>query len=326
MERGTYGVLIQYNASAAAVEGQNVSLQCIMGEVNDIKIIQLEWIKEQKGNQKNDQNIVVFHPGFPTYYFQSGPFLETVTSPKTGKLQGSILTLYKVTMNDSGNYICEIISYPNGSIRRTTKLQVTKPPPSVKMSYPHGFIKEGGDVKITCSASPPPLRYELGRSKDKIFWLESSNGEFILPHVTRNDSDVYICLPEWDRNQQGFNATMELTVNFLDGIKCNTSSTLNISVGEDVAISCIAKASQHLEYKWMRGDTTLSLSDTLSLTSVTSDHSGTYKLTAVLLDNQLQTDVEFSIHVLLKQSKASSSAVHITVPFVLLLLVLIVLP
>ncbi|RXN06844.1 mitochondrial import inner membrane translocase subunit Tim10 B-like protein [Labeo rohita] len=304
---GTYGVLIQYNASAAAVEGQNVSLQCIMGEVNDIKIIQLEWIKEQKGNQKNDQNIVVFHPGFPTYYFQSGPFLETVTSPKTGKLQGSILTLYKVTMNDSGNYICEIISYPNGSIRRTTKLQVTKPPPSVKMSYPHGFIKEGGDVKITCSASPPPLRYELGRSKDKIFWLESSNGEFILPHVTRNDSDVYICLPEWDRNQQGFNATMELTVNFLDGIKCNTSSTLNISVGEDVAISCIAKASQHLEYKWMRGDTTLSLSDTLSLTSVTSDHSGTYKLTAVLLDNQLQTDVEFSIHVLLKQSKANEN-------------------
>ncbi|KAK2871167.1 hypothetical protein Q8A67_023694 [Cirrhinus molitorella] len=100
---------------------------------------------------------------------------------------------------------------------------------------------------------------------------------------------------------------MELTVNFLDGIECNTSSPLNISVGEDVAISCIAKASQDLAYKWMRGDTTLSLSDTLSLTSVTSDQSGTYKLTAVFLDNQLQTDMKFSIHVLSKQSEGKKS-------------------
>ncbi|XP_058646396.1 basal cell adhesion molecule-like isoform X2 [Onychostoma macrolepis] len=178
------------------------------------------------------------------------------------------------------------------------------------MSYPYGFIKEGDEVKITCSVSPPPLRYKLGRSKDKIFFLESSNGEFILLNVTRNDSDLYICLPEWDslvRNQQGLNATVELTVNFLDGIECNTSSPLNVSAGEDVALSCVAKASQYLQYKWMRGDTTLSLSDTLSLTSVTSDQSGTYKLTAVFLDNQLQTDMEFTIHVLSKQSEGMTT-------------------
>lgn len=361
IQQGTYGELIHYNVSATAVEGQNVSLQCIVGEEHDITIIQLEWIKQQKANEKNDQKIVVVHPGFPTRYIKSVSLLETVMSSKTGKLQGSILTLPTVTVNDSGNYICEITSYPNGSIKRTTKLQVTEPPASVTMSYSYGFIKEGDDMKITCSASPPPLRYKLGRLKDKIFWLESSNGEFILPRVTRNDSDVYICLPEWDslvRTQQGLNATMELTVNFLDSIECNTSSPLNISAGEDVAISCIAKASQYLQYKWMRGDTTLSLSDTLSLTSVTSDQSGTYKLTAVFLDNQLHSDMEFTIHVLSKQSevelctipdpatrrktdtsvitkknitttvttsKASKSLAYIAVPIVLLLLVLIVL-
>ncbi|XP_026113817.1 hemicentin-1 isoform X1 [Carassius auratus] len=314
MIRGTYGVLIHYNVNATAVVGQNVSLQCIVGEEHDVTIIQLEWIKQHKENEKSDQKIVVFHPGFPTHYFQSGPLLETVSSSKTRKLQGSILTLYKVSVYDSGNYICEITSYPNGSIKRTTKLQVTEPPASVKMSYPYGFIKEGDDVKITCSAIPPPLRYKLARSKNKIFWLDSPNGEFTLPHVTRNDSDVYICLPEWDslaQNQQGLNATMELTVNFLDGIECNTSSPLNVSVGEDVIISCKAKASQYLQYKWMKGDTTLSLSDTLSLTSVTSKQSGTYKLTAVFLSNQLQTDMQFSIHVLSKQSQEMTTSLPV---------------
>ncbi|XP_042620994.1 carcinoembryonic antigen-related cell adhesion molecule 1-like isoform X2 [Cyprinus carpio] len=311
MIRGMYGVLIHYDVNVNAVEGQNVSLQCIVGEEHEVTIIQLEWIKQQKENEKIDQKIVVFHPGYPTYYIKSGSLLETVTSSKTGKLQGSILTLYKVAVNDGGNYICEITSYPNGSIKRTTKLQVTEPPASVKMSYPYGFIKEGDDVKITCSASPPPLRYKLARSKDQIFWLGSSNGEIIISNITRNDSDVYICLPEWDslvQNQQGLNATMELTVNFLDGIECNTSSPLNVSVGEDVMISCIAKASQYLQYKWMRGDTTLSLSDTLSLTSVTSDQSGTYNLTAVFLNNQLQTDMQFSIHVLSKQSQGMTTS------------------
>ncbi|KAL0182551.1 hypothetical protein M9458_021926, partial [Cirrhinus mrigala] len=38
-------------------------LQCIVGEEHDIRIIQLEWIKQQKGNEKIDQKIVVFHPG-----------------------------------------------------------------------------------------------------------------------------------------------------------------------------------------------------------------------------------------------------------------------
>ncbi|KAK7125828.1 hypothetical protein R3I93_021255 [Phoxinus phoxinus] len=248
-------MFIHHNVSVTAVEGQSVSLPCFVGEEHEIIVIQLDWIKQQNGDEKNDKKIVVFHPAMPAFYIQKGPLLTPLTSSKTGKLQGSVLTLYQVTMKDSGNYICEITSYPNGLIKRITKLQVTEPPASAKMSHPYRFIKEGDEVKITCSASPPPLRYELRRSKDKPFWIESLNGTFILPNVTRNNSDLYICLPEWDssvQNQQGLNTTMELTVNFLDDIECNTSSPFNVSFGEDVTISCIAKASQYLQYKWMR--------------------------------------------------------------------------
>lgn len=122
---GTYGMLINHNVSVTAVEGQNVSLPCFVGEEHEIKVIQLEWIKQQKGDEKTDKKIVVFHPTLPAHYFQTGPLLTTMTSSNTGQLQGSVLTLYEVTMKDSGNYMCEITSYPNGSIKRTTKLQVT---------------------------------------------------------------------------------------------------------------------------------------------------------------------------------------------------------
>ncbi|XP_073770844.1 uncharacterized protein si:ch1073-15f19.2 isoform X2 [Danio rerio] len=301
---GTYGVLVQHNVSATAVEGQNVSLQCIVGEEHAITVIQLEWSKQQISNEKIEQKIVVFHPSLDAIYFKADSLLKVVTSPKTGKLLGSILTLYNVTVEDSGNYVCEITSFPNGSIKKSSKLQVSELPASVKMLASYDFYKEGDEVKLTCSASPPPLRYKLKRSKDELFSKNSLNGEFILPNVTRKNSDLYICLPEWDsqeQNRQGLNATMELTVNYLDDIVCNLSSSLNISVGEDAVISCIANASQNLLYEWMRGDETLSLSHTLALTSVKSEQSGIYKLTAVFQNKKLQINNEVYIHVLPKQ-------------------------
>ncbi|XP_051540458.1 nectin-4-like isoform X2 [Myxocyprinus asiaticus] len=306
--RGTYCLVVHHNESVTAVEGQNISLPCIVGEEHDVNINQLEWIKKQK---ESDQKIVVFNPQFSIYYFLQNFHLQLMNSSKTGKFQGSILNLHKVKVNDSGNYICEITSFPNGSFRRTTQLQVTELPVSVKLSYPYGFIKEGDEVKITCSASHSPLRYKLQRSKEKVFLLESSNGEFILQNVTRSNSDLYVCFPEWDslaHNQQGFNTTMELTVNFLDSIECNTSSPLQVSAGEDVVISCKANTSQSLQYIWMKGDTVVSSSDTLSLSSVTSDHSGIYQLTAAFLNNQLQADIDLSIQVLTKTSEVETSS------------------
>ncbi|XP_056593503.1 uncharacterized protein si:ch1073-15f19.2 [Triplophysa dalaica] len=303
---GTYGVTINHDVSKTAVEGENISLPCTVEELdiinNKIHIIQMEWIKRHQGI---DEKIAVFHPDFPTQYFKNDSIVEGRKS-SSGKLKGTVLNLFKVTVNDSGNYICEMTSYPHGSIRNVTKVTITEPRVSLKMISPYGFVKEGDEVKIRCSTRRPPLRFDLRRSKIESVLLESLTGEFILPNVTRNNSDLYVCFPVWEssgQHQQGFNSSLELTVNFLDKAECNTSSPLRVTVGEDVVISCKTEASQPLLYKWMKGNTTVSSSDTLSLSSVTSNQSGIYKLTAAFYNNQLWTDTEFSIHVLPEMSK-----------------------
>lgn len=116
---------IHHFESITAVVGQNISLHCVVEELdiinNKINIIQMEWIKQQQGT---DKKIAVFHPNYPIQYFKNDSLVEGNYS-SNGKLKGSVLNLFKVAVNDNGSYICEITSYPHGSIRRITKVNVT---------------------------------------------------------------------------------------------------------------------------------------------------------------------------------------------------------
>lgn len=125
---GTLGLNIHHYEWKPAVRGENISLPCIVEEQDitnkyyqQINIIQMEWIKRQQGV---DMKIAVFHPNYPIRYFKNASIVERKNS-STGKLQGSILNLFEVTVNDSGNYICEITSYPHGSIRIKTEVKIT---------------------------------------------------------------------------------------------------------------------------------------------------------------------------------------------------------
>lgn len=203
---------------------------------------------------------------------------------------------------------------------------ISEPPPLLRMSHPYGFIKERDDVKITCSARPPPSRYKLRRSKvsqmEKYTFLHptiytavvlislSSSGQALLDgklewrvHFTKRHQKQQRSVrlftwmgkrcPQSERSQYHYGTDCELWVfelriqincnqkrfwinlynclsnyssykytnpknivffsqTVVDDIECNTSSPLNVSFGEDVVISCIAKASQHLQYKWMQ--------------------------------------------------------------------------
>lgn len=84
------------------------------------KIIQLQWHKE---GEEGEQKLVVFNPTYSTLYYVNVT-LELVKETNTMELQGSILHLQEVTEKDSGGYVCDIASFPDGSIKTFTKVQV----------------------------------------------------------------------------------------------------------------------------------------------------------------------------------------------------------
>ncbi|TRY83155.1 hypothetical protein DNTS_020660 [Danionella cerebrum] len=355
VKHGTLGMFVHHNVSVSAVEGENVSLHCTVVEEDGIRVIQLEWTRQWSNKELK---IVVFHNEQKAVYHQPGSVLETVVSPRTGKLTGSMLTLFNVTLNHSGKYICEIISFPYGSFKRVLQLQVAESSASVNMSNSSGFIKEGDEVKINCSASPPPLHYELTRSKDELFRMNSGNGKFILPPVTRNHTDLYICSPQWDssgKNYSGLKATMEMNVNFLDPIECNVSTPLYIRAVEETSPS--VRTTEHLKIftstgtnSWSSGATENSKASTDPLFRSSSKPKSTFtKLPSPSSRNQTALALTYSppvpsaanastLHIrsyhTLKDSslttqknvlteKASTKAAHVAVPIVFMLLVLL---
>lgn len=89
-------------------------------EKDHLKIIQLQWLK--KGEQ-GEEKVVLFNPNFSAIY-NMNVTLELVKETSTKDLRGSILHLQEVTEKDGGDYICDIASFPDGSIKSFTKVQV----------------------------------------------------------------------------------------------------------------------------------------------------------------------------------------------------------
>ncbi|KAL7847527.1 hypothetical protein AOLI_G00222450 [Acnodon oligacanthus] len=272
--QGARSLQIQHEESLNATVGQNISLPCIVSAEETITINQLEWHRE---GERGDEKLVVFNPQFQPYY-SANVTLQLVRQTNTS-LQGSILHLLGVTEKDKGNYICEITSFPHGSSKKATKVQVTVPWISAQVESPVGSLVEGDEVKITCASHPPADRYRV-LSSQSTFSLESQSGHFTIQNVTRHCSDL-ICRPLWtssNQHLQSLRASVHLTVDFLDGIECNSSSQIQIETGTNLTITCEARSSNPLRYIWNKGNATVSHQATLSLWLVNPGYSGTYSL------------------------------------------------
>ncbi|MCI4388236.1 hypothetical protein PGIGA_G00083420 [Pangasianodon gigas] len=289
--QGIQSVDIEYKTEVNATVGQNISLPCIMLHEHPT-IIQLQWHKE---GEQGEQKLVVFNPAYSPFTSSSvGTKLELVYN--TTKLRGSILHLQEVIEKDSGDYVCDIASFPDGSIKRSTKVQVTVPKVSMKVTPPDRTVIEGDTVSISCVSDPPPDKYTLLSSLSQSI-MESQDGKFTIQNITRHISDL-ICQPRWNSSNQHFSATVHLTVDFLDNIECNSESQIQLETGTGLMITCDAKSSKSLRFVWKKDNMTVSSSASITLWSVSPDQSGIYSLIVQTGNTRLHRQKDFTITVI----------------------------
>lgn len=99
-----------------AVAGQNVTLHCEVESNSSLSIIMIEWSKNRKDNQK-----LAVYSSFGLHLFTSNVAFVVVNN----NTMASELHLREVTKSDSGIYICGLSTFPMGSIRKETYLNVT---------------------------------------------------------------------------------------------------------------------------------------------------------------------------------------------------------
>ena len=112
---GSQDVEVFHYKKMEAVAGQDVVLPCTVNGRSDLKLVSIEWSK----NINEFTKLAVYSLSFGVYLFW--PNISMQIEDKT---LGSNLHLPEVSKWDSGVYICDIITFPLGTIRRETQLEI----------------------------------------------------------------------------------------------------------------------------------------------------------------------------------------------------------
>ncbi|KAI1903458.1 hypothetical protein AGOR_G00027400 [Albula goreensis] len=109
---GNFGIKFVHMDMISAAVGQQVNLSCMMNsEDQNLNIEQIEWRKAEPQEHK----IAIYSPSYGPYTHWGN--ISLYTDYFRGKLRGSILQLPAVDVWDSGRYVCELTTYPHGTIK-----------------------------------------------------------------------------------------------------------------------------------------------------------------------------------------------------------------
>ncbi|XP_010896522.2 T-cell surface protein tactile [Esox lucius] len=204
--QGVHGFEIFHHEILTAVVGQDVSLPCTPKE-NTLKILQIEW---KKRGEAEDQHLVVYNPQFG----------ETIGSPnvalrseKEGDMR-TTLVLKALKETDSGRYICDLTTYPNGSIRKVTRLKVKDLDDIIKCDT-NGTVEaeSGQNVTVHCTADGfPNILFHWSKDNKCI----SDESSLVLWSVSKHDAGLYMLTVSVGNNtalvkRRGFNIKVPLT-------------------------------------------------------------------------------------------------------------------
>ncbi|XP_053197858.1 uncharacterized protein LOC128381859 [Scomber japonicus] len=176
-KRGPRDVDLFYNETVEAVVGQNVSLPCIVRNITNLKIVNTEWSKRENEIKK----LALYTPGFGLHRFRPNVSIQTVYNDAKN-FMGSYLQLYKVERENSGIYVCDITTFPFGSIRVETELKIKDLADSSVTSQTSELPPTDSSVTWTTAVGSDVTRYDL-RSEESST-LRSSTANSSTPGAT----------------------------------------------------------------------------------------------------------------------------------------------
>ncbi|XP_036975435.1 nectin-3-like protein [Acanthopagrus latus] len=177
--QGSQDVEVFHYKKMEAVVGQDVVLPCTVNGRSDLKLVSIEWSK----NINEFTKLAVYSLSFGVYLFW--PNISMQIEDKT---LGSNLHLPEVSKWDSGVYICDIITFPLGTIRRETQLEIQDVDVGLIICDANSTLEvhAGENVTIHCTALPN-VQYRWTKNKK----LLSENASLDLSWVTDAHGGAY---------------------------------------------------------------------------------------------------------------------------------------
>ncbi|KAF7206516.1 uncharacterized protein si:ch1073-15f19.2 isoform X1 [Nothobranchius furzeri] len=158
--QGLKHVELIHKEAVEAVEGQNVSLPCLVKNVSGLNVVSLEW-------KKDETKLGMYNSAHGHYYHWSNVTIQ-IKQDEAKKLSGSHLLLLHVNKWDSGVYVCEITSFPLGSFRKETNLTVKE---EIKLAceVDGGIeVNYGENALIHCSVSSNDAQYRWTKNENVV--------------------------------------------------------------------------------------------------------------------------------------------------------------
>ncbi|KAI3373698.1 hypothetical protein L3Q82_022284 [Scortum barcoo] len=175
--QGVQDVEVFHYEKVEAVVGQNVTLPCLLKKGTNFKIVNIEWRRTKHENEK----LAVYNPSYGHHLFWPNITIQPEED------QGAYLHLHGVSKWDSGIYICDFTTFPNGVIRSETELKIKDVDVELMCDVNNTVeVHAGEDVTIHCSAFPN-AQYRWTKNKT----LVSENESLQLRWVTDAHAGVY---------------------------------------------------------------------------------------------------------------------------------------
>ncbi|XP_060106516.1 cell surface glycoprotein MUC18 isoform X2 [Heteronotia binoei] len=207
---------------------------------------------------------------------------NAVIRESSGLFTVSSILFEHVTKEDRrAFYHCQV-DYSLMGVNKTSeteRFQITVLYPSENIYFiidgPSKELKEGDEVTLRCKADGyPEPEYTIFKVEDQV--LAATSGELTFDHVKKEDSGTYYCRVFDFDSMNELEANVNLSVNYIDVPVITPEHHEALKEGEDLQLTCDAKGSKPLEFKWKRKGKLVSRGKKLSLHNVTHETLGNY--------------------------------------------------